>query len=539
MRHAFGTHSRQMLQRRCSGAMQPRSNNTSHLATPLSPGSTTDQSDDEAFTPTEQQVQPSGCDLLTTTFTPGGIISMRELCALGLNRNLFYPSPTDLHNPGCGQSSFRSPSPTSSFASISTTSSLRRQLRLSEPVSRSSEPNFGRFYTTSYLDQGKSGYLRRSSNSSSEKDRSKSPHFHRPANFTYSKEPPEFLKKKSTGMSALATGKRVVKVRRSSSPADLRNEEPIRMSVFPSAKPKAPNEPDKIERDDWPGPASPAAILSEILRERRRSRGEKDEDDEGEEVPEDPKIKRELDEISKIKDESGIGKVIYQELEELTHKPAKPLDPWKASRVPSAKYEPRYHTRFNSPMFASPSRFLDLRRRYWDDSDIRGYRSAATLANLPTPKPGYGPAYHTPRAATLPVSGMYGARDLVYFGFRDESQDAEGHQRSNYTSTSTLTGDSGSRGRSGVSSVAAYEVPSIPLLKLQKSTWHTECDPPIYPYEKLKITKFDLPRDVDRNMLEIHLNDEDFENLFHMPRERFHRLAEWKRNDMKKKLDLY
>ena len=37
----------------------------------------------------------------------------------------------------------------------------------------------------------------------------------------------------------------------------------------------------------------------------------------------------------------------------------------------------------------------------------------------------------------------------------------------------------GQQGRSGVPSVAAYEVPSIPLLKLQKSTWHTECDPPV------------------------------------------------------------
>ncbi|PVD30242.1 hypothetical protein C0Q70_09504 [Pomacea canaliculata] len=470
-----------------STGMQPAS-------PPLSPGSTTDQSDDEAFTPTDQQL------------------------------------------------SFRSHSPTSSFASVSTTSSLRRQLQNLEPNKRTSEPNFGRFYTTSYLDGAKSNYLQRSS--VQEKERQKSPHFHRPVNFSYAKDPPDFLKKKSSGMSALATGKRVVKVRRSSSPADLRNEEPVRMSVFPSAKPKEPNEPDKIERDDWPGLASPAAILPEILRQRRRSRGEKDEDEEEEEsMKEDPKIQRELEEISKIKDESGMGKVIYQELEELKCKPVKPMDPWKASRVPSAKYEPRYHTRFQSPMFASPSRFIDRSRRSWDDSDIRGYRSAATLANLPIPKPGYGLSYTSPRAATLPVAGMYGARDYTYFGFSDGShrEDSEGHQRSNYTSSSTLTGDSGSRreGRSGVSSVAAYDVPSIPLLKLQKSTWHTEAEPPVYPYERLKITKFDLPRDADRNKLEIHLNSDEFQRLFGMPRERFYRLAEWKRNDMKKKLDLY
>ncbi|KAL8601561.1 hypothetical protein ACOMHN_003827 [Nucella lapillus] len=168
------------------------------------------------------------------------------------------------------------------------------------------------------------------------------------------------MKKKGTGMSALASGKRVVKVRRSSSPGDQRNEEAIRMSAYPSAKPKAPNERDKIERDDWIGPASPAAILPQMLRERRRSRGEMNGDDEEEEVIEDPKIQRELEEISKIKDESGMGKVIFQELAELKHKPPKPMGPWKASRVPSAKYEPRYLTRYQSPMFASPSRFVDL-----------------------------------------------------------------------------------------------------------------------------------------------------------------------------------
>ena len=88
------------------------------------------------------------------------------------------------------------------------------------------------------------------------------------------------------------------------------------------------------------------------MRERRRSRGEKEEDEEEDKEAEDPRIKREIDEISKIKDESGIGKVIYQELSELKQKPPKPMDPWKASRVPSAKYEPRYHTRYQSPMFA-------------------------------------------------------------------------------------------------------------------------------------------------------------------------------------------
>ena len=67
---------------------------------------------------------------------------------------------------------------------------------------------------------------------------------------------------------------------------------------------------------------------------------------------EDPKIKREIEELKKFKDESGIGKVIYNELEVAKQLPSKPLDPWKSSRVPNAAYEPKYQTRYQSPMFA-------------------------------------------------------------------------------------------------------------------------------------------------------------------------------------------
>lgn len=402
--------------------------------------------------------------------------------------------------------------------------------------SRRSEPNFGRFYNTSYLGMGKPNYTKGATLNPKDKAKATSgSHFHRPPNFTYSKEPPDFLKKKASGMAALASGqRRVVKVRRSSSPADLRAQEPIRMSMFPSAKPKQLNELDKIERDDWPAPASPAAILPEILRQRRRSRGEKDDDDDEEEIQEDPKIKRELEEISKIKNESGIGQVIYKELGKLKAKPHVPLDPWKASRAPSAKFEPRYRTRYQSPMFASPSRFLDRPRYAWDDSDIRTYRSASTLANLPTPKPGYGPSYIAPRAATLPLAGAYGARvDFRYFDFGE----SDGRERSTHTSSSTLTGDTSSRRHD--TSYTGYDGPAISLLQLQKNTWHTEIEPTIYSYEKLKITNFDLPKDVDTNQLEIHLSNQEFENLFNMPRESFYKMAEWKRNDIKRKLHLY
>ena len=61
------------------------------------------------------------------------------------------------------------------------------------------------------------------------------------------------------------TTKVVKKTRRSSSPAGVRkNDEAIKMSMFPGGKPPAPKEVAKIEREDWPGPPSPAALLPEI-----------------------------------------------------------------------------------------------------------------------------------------------------------------------------------------------------------------------------------------------------------------------------------
>lgn len=58
----------------------------------------------------------------------------------------------------------------------------------------------------------------------------------------------------------------VRRTRRASSPGDLKNEEAIRMSMFPGGKPSQPNEVPKIEREDWPGPPSLAAILPDISR---------------------------------------------------------------------------------------------------------------------------------------------------------------------------------------------------------------------------------------------------------------------------------
>ncbi|KAL5016462.1 hypothetical protein ScPMuIL_006051 [Solemya velum] len=457
-------------------------------------------------------------------------------------------SDDEAFSPSDHKFELRSPSPTSSLTSQSTNGSGSAQgLHSEASLDRRSETDFGKFYKTSYLKDGMPYLKRASLNPQTSR---KSPHFHRPAHFSYTSDKPDFLQtKKSILMYVIVTvaGKTVVrKVRRSSSPADLRNEEAVRLSMFPGAKPPKPNEIVKIEREDWPGPPSPAAILPEILRQRRKSRGEKEDEDE-DWVPEDPRIKKEIEEISKFKDTSGIGKIIYDELRERKLQPPKPLDPWKASRVPGADHEPRYRTRFQSPMFASPSRFVDRPKRSWDDSDIqRGYRTMSTFGNFPVPKPGYG---LSPKAATLPLSGLFGGPlDFRYYNYEDSGREPEGHpttegehkhKHSTHTSTSTVNTDTSSKRESRSRGSSIYDGPGVSLMTFQRSSWHTEAQPPIYPYEELKISNFKLPVDVDRNQIELHLSEDEFQSIFRLTKEEFRRMPEWKRNDVKRRADLY
>ncbi|CAH8534911.1 unnamed protein product [Heterobilharzia americana] len=60
----------------------------------------------------------------------------------------------------------------------------------------------------------------------------------------------------------------------------------------------------------------------------------------------------------------------------------------------------------------------------------------------------------------------------------------------------------------------------------------------VYPYEILKMSSNQLLKGVDRTKLECHLSTDEFQSLFNMSPQAFQRLPEWKRNDLKKKLDL-
>ena len=86
------------------------------------------------------------------------------------------------------------------------------------------------------------------------------------------------------------------------------------------------------------------------------------------------KIKREIEEISKIEKESSMAAAMLQELkgqERLLSRKLK-LDPWKASRAPSANIELPVKTRYESPVNASPSR-ISAGRSYTLSGTISGH----------------------------------------------------------------------------------------------------------------------------------------------------------------------
>ncbi|XP_008301495.1 actin-binding LIM protein 1-like isoform X5 [Stegastes partitus] len=67
-------------------------------------------------------------------------------------------------------------------------------------------------------------------------------------------------------------------------------------------------------------------------------------------------------------------------------------------------------------------------------------------------------------------------------------------------------------------------------------------EPKVYPYEVLAVTnrgRVKLPKDVDRTRLERHLSPDSFFEIFGMEIKEFDRLPLWKRNDMKKRANLF
>ncbi|VDN97875.1 unnamed protein product [Rodentolepis nana] len=60
-----------------------------------------------------------------------------------------------------------------------------------------------------------------------------------------------------------------------------------------------------------------------------------------------------------------------------------------------------------------------------------------------------------------------------------------------------------------------------------------------FPYKDLLASHGRLPKGVDRTRLEFYLSDVEFQKVFKLSRAAFYRLPEWKRNDLKRRVDLF
>jgi len=286
---------------------------------------------------------------------------------------------------------------------------------------------------------------------------------------------------------------------------------------------------------------------------------EYEEEEEEEEIREiDPKVQKEIEHLKSMSNKSGAAKVLLKELQKRRNE-SPILDPRSASRTPSANHEPSYKTRYESPIFASPSRDLDYRPRVqsMDDNlsgvNIKKYRTTLPISNFPVPKPGYGLAT---RSTTMPGrNGEFHVSHVVSRG-RDDGTRTDGStedlhsvdelHRGYYSDFEgemqydPMTGlRRGHRWRASTTSSDGFATPYMGFRRSVPSIFKTEDPPKIYPYQQLKITNYKLPPGCDRNTLERNLSKEEFESIFHMARPEFYRLAEWKRNDLKRRVDLF
>ncbi|XP_025206349.1 actin-binding LIM protein 1 isoform X6 [Melanaphis sacchari] len=269
-----------------------------------------------------------------------------------------------------------------------------------------------RIYTYSYLtEEPTQGYLKRPIDPYDKQPTS--PHFHRPTSCGSVRGSSKCSTLRSagsrSGMKALVDSIRS-ETPRPKSPHSMNNEEPIELAHYPAAKPPAPGEKPKIERDDFPAPPCPYTDPEKRKTWFENYKGISDDEDEVDQKMNankaiDPKLKKEEEELSKLG--SGIGKVFLQEVREREkHQKWKVshMDPRNASRCPSAAREPTYRLRYQSPINASPSRNLDHQRPWEEEGGYldSSYRSSVgqSTGAIPNynivsalrhvPKPGYG-----------------------------------------------------------------------------------------------------------------------------------------------------
>uniref|UniRef100_A0A5S6QN20 Actin-binding LIM protein 1 n=1 Tax=Trichuris muris TaxID=70415 RepID=A0A5S6QN20_TRIMR len=301
------------------------------------------------------------------------------------------------------------------------------------------------------------------------------------------------------------------------SPA-MNNEEPIELSHYPGGHAPAPGELAPIERDDFPAPPYPYAV-EEF--KRRLSSNERLDEEEAMDSQNESRILKAEHELNRIKDESSLARVFVQELENDLKKSKVPLhvDPRSSSRTPSANRMPHLKCRYDSPINASPSRYLN-RPRPWQRWD-KNKALTATIPYAQIPKAGYGLA---PKAATIPHSNV-GA----LFDFHSRDMNA------------TFSSDMSDRSYMMTSTSGSYDryQPAYGSGVLRSSLPDMSKPPKIYHYDEIVTTNKKLPEDVDRCHLERHLSRNEFESIFHMTPIEFYKLPEWKRINLKRRAKLF
>ncbi|CAG0915423.1 unnamed protein product [Notodromas monacha] len=408
-----------------------------------------------------------------------------------------------------------------------------------------------KIFTYSYLTAEPSlGYLKKPIHPY-DRAQPKSPHFHRPSGGSKSPRVPSRNSERRSGMKSLIYHMEAISPRPRS--PHMNNEEPIELSQFPAARPPTPGETPKIERDDFPAPPFPYTDRERVRRWSGSAKNALDDDDEeanevlsgdgtGLKENVDPRIKKTEEEL--LKASNGMGKVFLdqvREREKIRLWKLKHLDPRKASRTPSADREPSYSLRFPSSVDA----FVSALRH--------------------VPKPGYGLAKnpyryytrcsaspHRPRTAMSTSALVNDYVDGRGMGEKTHSTDLSSAKSD--VSTISLHGGNGKRemareivtsetftpgmrAAAGSSGMAAHLRQSLPNMKVPLPG---SGEPPkIYAMHLLMTTNYRLPGDVDRANLERHLSEAEFERIFHMSRADFYRLPQWRRNDLKKRNQLF
>ncbi|CAH1708510.1 actin-binding LIM protein 1 isoform X5 [Aphis gossypii] len=376
---------------------------------------------------------------------------------------------------------------------------------------KTSNVPISRIYTYSYLtEEPTQGYLKRPIDPYDKQPTS--PHFHRPTSCGSVRGSSKCSTLRSagsrSGMKALVDSIRS-ETPRPKSPHSMNNEEPIELAHYPAAKPPAPGEKPKIERDDFPAPPCPYTDPEKRKTWFENYKGISDDEDEVDHKMNvdkaiDPKLKKEEEELSKLG--SGIGKVFLQEVREREkHQKWKVshMDPRNASRCPSAAREPTYRLRYQSPINASPSRNLDHQRPWEEEGGYldSSYRSSVGQST------GAIPSYNISAGSISEVD--------------------QGNTCSEIPASSTFTGS------------LRYVTNIHRSLPNMSSSHHSSEPPKIYPYHLLLITNYRLPSDVDRCNLDRHLSPTEFEAVFQMSQAEFYQLPKWRRNELKRRARLF